>query len=738
MTETLSLARASQKELDAAIWKARLARIENDFHYFCEFVQTEEGPLPFWAFQEDIIDLVNQNKSFIWLKRRQIMASWLMAAATLWVSGFHRYAHSALFSKDQDESNELIRRIRVINYNLPSQLRRTLRGTEPVRVIETHAEITPFAATRAGGVGRQTKFIFMDEFALHPFGAENRQAIQPAFANSGGMLAIASTSNPDLAQSGAMYREWQRAKEGKTRLVPVFSNAYCRPDQGDAFLAQERKEYEDDHIYRAHYPVIEDDAFTSRTGLVFGREGDILIFDPELNTLSGDDIPPWQDAVVRGVGIDQGGDGGDPSAIVPVGLHRVNSLLHPFTDRYHAYWGTEDDGKTPRWYKQGAFTVDEIRDRLDELNAYGRIHIIAVDSAAAGLTETLVSYGYPAVKADKDRSGILYVRDLFRSRRLTIDRDDHIALDHINTYEWAKHTGDYNYSSRGRFLTRTPSRHHGEFCLAAGTLIETLRGPRRIDEVCAGEMVLTRDGYAPVAWAGMTNASAAVYEVVLSNGRTIIGTGQHPVWVKGNGFLPIDALRYGDIMETCKDEQFISRVPDWQRRHGIDLRKGGHGTPLTEGNRTQTESRWSTPARDAVASTRQSTLGEHGFVPTPARLHGVAKPASTTSRAYVRYAEQPSFATDTARRGHAPVHVVQSRSLSLSVPVYNLSIDGPPEFYANGILVHNCDAVRYILTAIRQHYPTIDQRQAKRHTGYARYADYVARSKRIRRWSQTA
>ena len=29
-------------------------------------------------------------------------------------------------------------------------------------------------------------------------------------------------------------------------------------------------------------------------------------------------------------------------------------------------------------------------------------------------------------------------------------------------------------------------------------------------------------------------------------------------------------------------------------------------------------------------------------------------------------------------------------------PVYNLTVEGEHEFYANGVLVHNCDALRYL------------------------------------------
>ncbi len=28
-------------------------------------------------------------------------------------------------------------------------------------------------------------------------------------------------------------------------------------------------------------------------------------------------------------------------------------------------------------------------------------------------------------------------------------------------------------------------------------------------------------------------------------------------------------------------------------------------------------------------------------------------------------------------------------------PVYNLTVEGVPEYFANGLLVHNCDALRY-------------------------------------------
>jgi len=34
-------------------------------------------------------------------------------------------------------------------------------------------------------------------------------------------------------------------------------------------------------------------------------------------------------------------------------------------------------------------------------------------------------------------------------------------------------------------------------------------------------------------------------------------------------------------------------------------------------------------------------------------------------------------------------------------PVYNLKVEDEPEYFANGILVHNCDAMRYVAVHVR-------------------------------------
>lgn len=54
-----------------------------------------------------------------------------------------------------------------------------------------------------------------------------------------------------------------------------------------------------------------------------------------------------------------------------------------------------------------------------------------------------------------------------------------------------------------------------------------------------------------------------------------------------------------------------------------------------------------------------------------------------------------SLSIATHRPNVARVHVLGVSVERGRQPVYNLTVDGNPEFYANGVLVHNCDTMRY-------------------------------------------
>lgn len=68
--------------------------------------------------------------------------------------------------------------------------------------------------------------------------------------------------------------------------------------------------------------------------------------------------------------------------------------------------------------------------------------------------------------------------------------------------------------------------------------------------------------------------------------------------------------------------------------------------------------------------------------------------------------------------GYEPVHasVVSVCDEGETADVYNLTVAGQPEYFANGLLVHNCaDATRYLLVNIgneaRWHFPSFGPAQ---------------------------
>lgn len=220
-----------------------------------------------------------------------------------------------------------------------------------------------------------------------------------------------------------------------------------------------------------------------------------------------------------------------------------------------------------------------------------------VDPAAASFKLQLFTDQVPNV-ADATNdvlAGIRTVDSLLATDRLRVsDRCTNLVRE-IPGYVW-----DDKAAKAG---LDKPVKRDDHACFVAGTMIEAATGPRPIEQVRPGDAVWTRGGLRRVAEAGMTAEAADVFTVELSNGATLTGTGNHPVWVVGKGWIRLDALRYADTTAT--------------------------------------------PSR---------------------------KPA--------------------------PVHVVRVAAGG-TAPVFNLTVEGRPEYFANGVLVHNCDAARYALHSTR-------------------------------------
>lgn len=112
-------------------------------------------------------------------------------------------------------------------------------------------------------------------------------------------------------------------------------------------------------------------------------------------------------------------------------------------------------------------------------------------------------------------------------------------------------------------------------CFVAGTLVQTADGTKRIEEIKAGDVVLSTDagqsapaGQAPQRQSVTQIFARTVTEVVdvRAGGETITATPEHPFWVIGAGWTAAGELRRGSALLT-KDGVVI-HVDSVERREG--------------------------------------------------------------------------------------------------------------------------------------------------------------------------
>ena len=89
-------------------------KCESSFAYFLRYCKVTEPPtqdnpggiIPFklWSHIKEAIRALTTQKLIVWLKSRQVGASWLIAAYVLWFAMMHEAATVGLFSKGEGEA----------------------------------------------------------------------------------------------------------------------------------------------------------------------------------------------------------------------------------------------------------------------------------------------------------------------------------------------------------------------------------------------------------------------------------------------------------------------------------------------------------------------------------------------------------------------------------------------------------------------------------------------------------
>ena len=282
-------------------------------------------------------------------------------------------------------------------------------------------------------------------------------------------------------------------------------------------------------------------------------------------------------------------------------------------------------------------------------------------------------------------------------------------------------------------------------CVAPDTLVATRRGEVPISTVVSGDEVATRAGWRRVEWAGVTGVRPLV-RLSLPDGGWLDCTEDHPVWTENRGWIAAGSVAHCDTLHalwtplsspprsknmlvsatTCagstsstREAGFIewsgnlSVVPSPKATTSIMSMGTGPtiGSPISNSWTAQITSAFTPPSArllgllplnarfrvssletpDSPPSSEQKPPGSGGS-PRSAIISSSARRAG--AKCSRRFRHGPSSVGSTAAR---PQCELASVPLGYSSPVWNLLVEGEHEFYANGYLVHNCDAIRYLL-----------------------------------------
>lgn len=304
-------------------------------------------------------------------------------------------------------------------------------------------------------------------------------------------------------------------------------------------------------------------------------------------------------------------------------------------------------------------------------------------------------------------------------------------------------------------LTTFDAGKHDDICLASGTLITMSNGDRKpIECVKSGDFVATPDGTRRVSAAAMTKRDAKVLKVFFSDGRELVGTASHLIYVENKGFVRLDALR---VMDTvCHDGacEEVLRRQRWSSIWGTDtaairtvqlerisaiftvlsraaascidmygrmspgrfLRAATSitlmATRLITALRTLSASlcrltqdaiRWGSSAMSVsfaiwIAYETRQLAGTSQMMVASGTESMAAPPglAASDIRKSAKLVSRPFWQRSQRARGSARplvLSVTATEALTAPMEVHNLTVDGAHVYYANGVLTHNCDAL---------------------------------------------
>lgn len=231
-------------------------------------------PFTLWPEQIRVMWTVMVMRLVLILKARQLGISWICCSYALWLCLFQPGKVVLIFSKGQDEANEMLQRIKRLYERLPDWFREVLPDlvVDNTKTLEwsNGSRVKSLPATKSAGRSLTASLVILDEAGFLIWASQLFSALKPTI-DGGGQIIILSTAN---GIGNLFHQLWTKAtrlakgsKGGKPKgFTTIFLPWWARPGRTQEWYQEQLEEYTDPEIVKQEYPSSAQEAF-----LVSGR-----------------------------------------------------------------------------------------------------------------------------------------------------------------------------------------------------------------------------------------------------------------------------------------------------------------------------------------------------------------------------------------------------------------------------------------------------------------------------------
>jgi len=276
-------------------------RCKKSFLSFLRYVRIIEPPthdniggvikFELWEHLREAIKLLLSEKLIIWLKARQVGASWLISAYDLWRAMSQVGTRVMIFSKGETEAYEKLAKCKEIYNSLPEFLRLKIQPDSigEIGFPVMKSSIKAFPATQTAGISFTASVLDIDEWAEHPFAGENYLRAKPTIDTAGGQLIGVFTPNPwdPDCLAHTLFRD---AMAGRNNFSYLFTPYTARPGRDKAWYNRIEKDTPEQELKGLSRELYMLKCFPSSIEEALSSPETVVVFDKKVLNAMADDV----------------------------------------------------------------------------------------------------------------------------------------------------------------------------------------------------------------------------------------------------------------------------------------------------------------------------------------------------------------------------------------------------------------------------------------------------------------